>query len=90
MAEDKVQNYGNPYPVEDMLIRFENGLAAEVSRAVHECSIKQTESYNIYGSKKSFMYEGQFCKNTVYLERVMPYFAFVDTNAVLVRKIDKV
>ena len=57
MAEDKVQNYGNPYPVEDMLIRFENGLAAEVSRAVHECSIKQTESYNIYGSKKSFMYE---------------------------------
>jgi predicted dehydrogenase len=57
MAEEKVQNYGNPYPVEDMLIRFESGLAAEVSRAMHECSIKQTESYNIYGSKKSFMYE---------------------------------
>ena len=57
MAEEKVQNYGNPYPVEDMLIRFENGLAAEVSRAVHECSVKQSESYNIYGSKKSFMYE---------------------------------
>ena len=57
MNEDKVQNYGNPYPVEDMLIRFESGLAAEVSRAMHECSIKQTESYNIYGSKKSFMYE---------------------------------
>ena len=33
--------------------------------------------------------KGQFCKNTVYLERGMPYFAFVDTNAVLVRKIDK-
>ncbi len=31
--------------------------------------------------------KGQFCKNTVYLERGMPYFAFVDTNAVLVRKI---
>ena len=57
MADEKVQNYGNPYPVEDMLVRFENGLAAEVSRAVHECAIKQTESYNIYGSKKSFMYE---------------------------------
>jgi len=57
MSEEKVKNYGNPYPVEDMLIRFENGLAAEVSRAMHECSIKQTESYNIYGSKKSFIYE---------------------------------
>ena len=34
--------------------------------------------------------KGQFCKNTVYLERGMPYFAFVSTNAVLVSKIDKV
>ena len=34
--------------------------------------------------------KGQFCKNTVYLERGMPYFAFVDTNAVLVRKIEKI
>ena len=33
--------------------------------------------------------KGQFCKNTVYLKRGMPYFAFVDTNAVLVSKIDK-
>ena len=33
--------------------------------------------------------KGQFRKNTVYLERGMPYFAFVPTNAVLVRKIDK-
>ena len=57
MDEEKVKNYGNPYPVEDMLIRFESGLAAEVSRAMHECAIKQTESYNIYGSEKSFMYE---------------------------------
>ena len=33
--------------------------------------------------------KGQFSKNTVYLERGMPYFAFVATNAVLVSKIDK-
>ena len=33
--------------------------------------------------------KGQFSKNTVYLERGMPYFAFVATNAVIVRKIDK-
>ena len=30
--------------------------------------------------------KGQFCKNTVYLERGMPYFVFVSTNSVLVRK----
>ncbi|MBO4219911.1 MAG: Gfo/Idh/MocA family oxidoreductase [Clostridia bacterium] len=57
MDEIKVKNYNNPYPAEDMLIRFESGLAAEVSRMMHECSVKQTESYNIYGSKKSFLYE---------------------------------
>ena len=28
-------------------------------------------------------------QNTVYLERGMPYFAFVSTKAVLVSKIDK-
>ena len=33
--------------------------------------------------------KGQFCKNTVYLERGMPYFAFVSTNVVLVKKIDR-
>ena len=33
--------------------------------------------------------EEQFFKNRAYLERGMPYFAFVDTNAVLVRKIEK-
>ena len=30
--------------------------------------------------------KGQFYKNTVYLERGMPYFAFVDTKAVLVQE----
>ena len=57
MSEKLVRNYGNPYPVEDALLRFENGLGAEVVRSLFECSIKQSESYNIYGSKKSFMYE---------------------------------
>ena len=33
--------------------------------------------------------KGQFSKNTEYLERGIPYFAFVGTNAVLVRKNDK-
>jgi hypothetical protein len=33
--------------------------------------------------------EGQFFVNTVYLERGIPYFAFVSENAMLVGKIDK-
>ena len=33
--------------------------------------------------------KGQFYENTAYLERDMPYFAFVSTNAVLVRKNDR-
>ena len=31
-------------------------------------------------------YKEYFFRNAVYLERGMPYFAFVDTDAVLVRK----
>ena len=33
--------------------------------------------------------KGQFYKDTAHLEIGMPYLAFVNTNAVLVRKIDK-
>jgi hypothetical protein len=33
--------------------------------------------------------EGQFFVNTVYLERGIPYFAFVSENGMLVGKIDK-
>ena len=33
--------------------------------------------------------KGQFSKNAAYLERGMPCFAFVHTNAVLVSKIDR-
>ena len=57
MSEELVKVYQNPYPVEDALLRFENGLAGEVARSLFECCIKQSESYNIYGSRKSFMYE---------------------------------
>ncbi len=57
MSEELVKQYNNPYPVEDALLKFENGLGAEVVRSLFECSMKQSESYNIYGSKKSFMYE---------------------------------
>ena len=32
--------------------------------------------------------KGQFLKNTAYLERGMPYFAFLNSNAEFVKKID--
>ena len=50
-----------------------------------KCGFKEKEKSKSLGSCP----KGQFCKNTVYLERGMPYFAFVSTNAVLVKKIDK-
>jgi len=40
------------------------------------------------GTPQSVALKDSF-QNTAYLERDMPYFAFVSTNAVLVRKIDK-
>ena len=59
-------------------------------------SILKNEKYLFYlpftkNNKAIELYsKGQFCKNTVYRERGMPYFfAFVTTNAVLVSKIDK-
>lgn len=57
MAEKFTKNYNNPYPIEDALISFENGLKGEVVRGLFECSAKPTESFNIYGSKKTLMTE---------------------------------
>lgn len=53
MDAGRVAPYGNPYPVEDALFEFENGLKGEVVRGLFECSALSTESFNIYGSKKS-------------------------------------
>jgi len=46
------------------------------------CAEEKERSFGSYS-------KGQFYGNTVYLERGMPYFAFVSENAVLVGKIDK-
>lgn len=53
MAESRRKQYGNPYPVEDALFEFESGLKGEVVRGLFECSALSTESFNIYGSKRS-------------------------------------
>lgn len=57
MSERLTSKYNNPYPIEDALLCFENGLKGEVVRGLFECSAKMTESFNIYGSKRTFMDE---------------------------------
>lgn len=42
MSEELCKNYGNPFPIEDALISFENGLKGEVVRGLFECSAKPT------------------------------------------------
>ena len=58
VMDDKLtQQYGNPYPIEDALLEFENGMKAQVVRGLFGCSARPTEGFNIYGSKKTLMNE---------------------------------
>lgn len=45
--------YGNPFPAETALLRFENGLAGEVTRTLFETARAYLEGFNVYGSKAS-------------------------------------
>lgn len=54
MAEELVQRYGNPYPVETAIFEFENGLKAEATRTLFETARMYQEGMNVFGSKKSF------------------------------------
>ncbi|MCR4577513.1 MAG: Gfo/Idh/MocA family oxidoreductase [Clostridiales bacterium] len=45
--------YGNPFPAETALLRFENGLAGEVTRTLFETARAYLEGFNAYGSKAS-------------------------------------
>ena len=57
MSEKLVSNYGNPFPIEDCLLCFENGFKGQVVRGLFECSAPVKESFNIYGSKKTVITE---------------------------------
>lgn len=63
MDEKYVKRYGNPYPIEDALLEFENGLKAEVVRGLFECAARSCEAFNIYGSQKSLMSE--YCSRII-------------------------
>lgn len=49
--------YGNPFPVECALFEFKNGLKAEVTRSLFQTARQYTESFNVYGDKKSFEWQ---------------------------------
>ena len=57
MAPHLQEHYQNPYPIEDALLSFENGLKGQVVRGLFECSAYPTESFTIYGSQKTFTTE---------------------------------
>jgi predicted dehydrogenase len=57
MRKELYKQYGNPFPIETMQIEFENGLKAEATRSLFETACHYSESFNVYGSKKSFEWQ---------------------------------
>ena len=57
MREELTRMYHNPYPVETAVFKLDNGLAAEVTRTMFETARAYTESFTIYGSKKTFEWQ---------------------------------
>ncbi|MBR4429254.1 MAG: Gfo/Idh/MocA family oxidoreductase, partial [Clostridia bacterium] len=53
MRPDLRCRYGNPFPAETALLRFENGLAGEVTRTLFETARAYLEGFDVYGSKAS-------------------------------------
>ena len=79
MSEKLMSSYQNPYPIEDALLSFENGLKGEVVRGLFECSAPSTESFNIYGSKRTFLGEyGTEIWTKEYDETKYDYAAFTN------------
>ncbi len=54
MDPEKHRQYGNPYPVETVILEFENGLKGEATRSLFETARSYQEGMFVYGSKKSF------------------------------------
>lgn len=48
------EQYGNPYPIESALFKFENGLKAEATRSLFETARAYQEGLFVYGSSSSF------------------------------------
>jgi predicted dehydrogenase len=57
MKEEFHRQYGNPFPIETTQIEFANGLKAEAARSLFATACRYFESFNVYGSKKSFEWQ---------------------------------
>lgn len=53
MREELRDRYGNPFPAESALMKFENGLTGEVTRTLFETARTYLEGFYVYGSKAS-------------------------------------
>ncbi len=71
MDESLVGRYGNPYPVESALFKFENGMKAEATRSLFETARVYQEGMFVYGSKKSFEW-GFADHNSPYITTLSP------------------
>ncbi len=55
IAENLVRKYGSPFAVETCHVKFKDSdLAAEITRSLFETARQYRESFDVYGSKKSF------------------------------------
>ncbi|MEE2888070.1 MAG: Gfo/Idh/MocA family oxidoreductase [Planctomycetota bacterium] len=63
--EDLISKYGSPFAVETCHIKYRDSeLAAEITRSLFNTARQYRESFEVYGSKKSFewpLIEGQSC-----------------------------
>ncbi|MDR3709236.1 MAG: Gfo/Idh/MocA family oxidoreductase [Capsulimonadaceae bacterium] len=58
MREELQRQYGNPYPIETAIFRLATShIAAEVTRSLFETARAYTESFNVYGSLKTFEWQ---------------------------------
>lgn len=57
MRDELTKRYNNPFPIECAIFEFENGLKAEVTRSLFATARIITESFNIYGEKRTFEWQ---------------------------------
>lgn len=72
MREELTREYKNPYPVECAALSFENGLRGEVTRSLFETVRNYTESFNVYGSLKTFEWAQIESEQPLVMELVIP------------------
>lgn len=61
MRSELRTRYGNPFPAESALLKFENGLTGEVTRTLFETARAYIEGFYVYGSKASLEWGFRDC-----------------------------